>query len=45
MPYKRLGRKIYHFKDGIWSVKQVAHSEKNAKKTIHLLYMIEKMNR
>ena len=41
MPYKRKGKKIYHKKNGKWSVKQTAGSVENAKKTLGLLYGLE----
>jgi len=41
MPYKRIGRKIYHKKNGHWSVKQTATSIENAKKTMRFLEGLE----
>jgi hypothetical protein len=41
MPYKRVGKKILHFKNGKWSVKQVATSVENAIKSMRLLEAIE----
>ena len=41
MPYKRIGRKIYHKKNGKWSVKQTATSIENAKAAMRLLEGIE----
>lgn len=40
MPYKRVGKKVMHKKDG-WSVKQTATSVENAKKTMNLLRGVE----
>ncbi len=37
MPYKRIGRLIYHLKNGKWSLKQEASSVENAKKAFALL--------
>jgi hypothetical protein len=41
MPYKRIGKKVYHKVNGHWRVKQHATSIVNANKTIRLLYGIE----
>lgn len=41
MPYKRIGRKVYHKKNGRWSLKQTARTIKNAQATIRLLRGIE----
>jgi hypothetical protein len=41
VPYKRIGRKIYHKKNGKWSVKQTTTSIENAKATMRLLEGIE----
>ena len=41
MPYKRIGNRIYHFKNNRWSVKQVATSVKNAKITLRILKELE----
>lgn len=41
MPYKRVGKKILHKKGGKWSIKQVASSIENAKKTMRLLQGLE----
>lgn len=42
MPYKRLGKIIYHKVNGKWVIKQRARTIANAKATLRLLYMIEK---
>jgi len=41
MPYKRVGKIIYHYKNGRWSIKQRCTSVENAKKAMRLLGMIE----
>ena len=41
MPYKIVGKKVYHKKGGKWSVKQTCKSVANAKKAIRLLRGIE----
>lgn len=41
MPYKVIGRNVYHFKDGKWKLKQRAGSVAKAKATMNLLYGIE----
>ena len=41
MPYKVIGRAVMHFKNGKWSVKQMAKSRKNALKAMRLLEGIE----
>ena len=41
MPYKIAGKKVMHFKNGKWSVKQVAKSHANAIKTVALLQGLE----
>ena len=41
MPYKVVGTKVYHKKNNRWSVKQTAHSHKNALATVRLLRAIE----
>ena len=41
MPYKTIGRKVYHKKGGRWKVKQVASSPAKAKATVRLLRGIE----
>jgi len=41
MPYKIVGRTIYHKKGGKWSIKQKAKSVANAKAAMRLLHGIE----
>jgi hypothetical protein len=41
MPYKRIGRIVYHKKHGKWSIKQRAKSIKNAKTIMKILRGIE----
>lgn len=41
MPYKTIGRKVYHKRKGRWAVKQVASTPAKAKATVRLLYGIE----
>lgn len=41
MPYRLSGKKIMHMKNGKWSLKQVAKSEKNAKAALRLLLAVE----
>jgi hypothetical protein len=41
MPYKRVGKTIYHKKDGKWSVKQTCGSIAAAKKAMNLLHGVE----
>lgn len=41
MPYKVIGRKVYHLKDGKWSVKQTAKSHANAVAAMRFLYGLE----
>ena len=41
MPYKVIGDKVYHLKDGKWVLKQTAKNHQNAKETVSLLYGIE----
>lgn len=41
MPYKRVGKTIYHKKGGKWSVKQVAGSVDKAKAALRLLLGVE----
>ena len=41
MPYKSIGRNVYHKKGGKWRLKQVASSPAKAKSTVRLLYGIE----
>jgi len=41
MPYKVIGKKIYHYKEGKWSLKQTATSHDKAIKSMRLLYGIE----
>jgi len=41
MPYKRVGKTVYHKKGGKWLVKQVCKSVATAKKAIGLLQAIE----
>jgi len=41
VPYKIVGKKVYHKKGGKWSVKQTCKSVANAKKAIRLLRGIE----
>lgn len=41
MPYKLVGNKIMHKKDGKWSIKQKCSSRENAIKALRLLYAIE----
>jgi hypothetical protein len=44
MPYKTVGNKVMHFKNGKWSVKQTCSSPANAKKAMSLLEGIEHGN-
>ncbi len=39
MPYKVVGRNVYHKKGGKWSVKARAKSHRNAVKMVGLLHM------
>jgi hypothetical protein len=41
MPYKVLGKKVYHYKGGKWSLKQTARSHDKAMAAMHLLYAVE----
>lgn len=41
MPYKIVGTKVMHKKNGKWSVKQVATSVKKAEATVRLLQGVE----
>jgi hypothetical protein len=41
MPYKRKGNVIYHFKDGVWKIKQRCKSVAAAIKALRLLHGIE----
>lgn len=41
MPYRRIGKRIYHKKAGHWSLKQTARTITNAKATIRLLNGLE----
>jgi len=41
IPYKTIGSKIYHFKNGKWSVKQTCSSPANAKKAMNFLRGLE----
>jgi len=41
MPYKVVGNKVMHFKNGKWSVKQTCKSPANAKKAMNLLRGVE----
>jgi len=41
MPYKVVGNKVMHYKNGKWSVKQTASSHENAIKAVKLLHGIE----
>lgn len=41
MPYKVIGKKLYHYKSGKWSIKQTAKTHDNAIRAMHLLYGIE----
>lgn len=41
MPYKVIGSKIMHQKDGKWSIKQTCSSPANAKKAMALLEGLE----
>lgn len=41
MPYKRVGKTIYHKKGGKWVVKQRAKTVENAKKALRLLNAVE----
>jgi len=41
MPYKRIGRVIYHKKGGRWRVKQVCRTVENAKAALRLLQALE----
>lgn len=42
MPYKRIGRRVYHKKGGMWKLKQTATSIPKAKATIRLLEGFER---
>lgn len=42
MPYKRVGKVIYHKVNGKWSVKQRCSSVENAKAALRLLWMKHK---
>lgn len=41
MPYRRIGSKVYHKKDGKWKIKQSCGSIEAAKKALRLLQGIE----
>lgn len=41
MPYKRIGKTVYHKKGDRWTVKQVCDSVENAEKAIRLLQAVE----
>lgn len=41
MPYKRIGRRIYHKKGGKWTLKQECKNAANAKAAMGLLYGLE----
>jgi len=41
MPYKVIGKKLYHYKNNKCSIKQTARTHDNALKAMHLLYGIE----
>jgi len=41
VPYKVIGNKVYHKKNGRWKVKQTCKSAANAKKAVNLLRGIE----
>jgi hypothetical protein len=41
MPYKRIGKKIYHKKQGRWKLKQTCKSVANAKKAMRFLSGLE----
>lgn len=41
MPYKIIGKKVYHKKGGKWKVKQTASSTAKARATVRLLRGIE----
>ena len=41
IPYKTIGVKVYHFKNGKWSVKQTCSSPANAKKAANFLRGLE----
>jgi len=41
IPYKIIGSKIYHFKNGKWSVKQTCSNPANAKKAVNFLRGLE----
>ncbi len=40
-PYKCVGNKLMHKKDGEWSLKQTCESKENCIKAMRLLYGIE----
>ena len=42
MPYKRIGRQVYHQKNGVWKLKQTATSIPKAKATVRLLEGFER---
>jgi hypothetical protein len=41
MPYKVVGKKVMHYKNGKWSVKQNCSSHENAVKAVRLLRGVE----
>jgi hypothetical protein len=41
IPYKRVGKRIYHRKGGSWKLKQKASSIPKAKSAMNLLYGLE----
>jgi len=45
MPYKLIGKKVMHKKNGRWSLKQTATSIPKAKATLRLLYYLENKRR
>jgi hypothetical protein len=46
MPYKVIGKRVYHLKGGRWGLKQTAKSHANAIRTVRLLYGLKHgMNR
>jgi len=41
MPYKRIGNRIYHFKNNRWKVKQVCTTVPKAKTALRILKELE----
>ncbi len=45
MPYKRIGTKIYRYRNGKWSVKQKCQNVNTAKAALRILKGLEKSER